>query len=113
MRDFVDEETKTYHRAFSPRVLDCPDGIARMVTLQNWSWDALDFIAERDGMDRQAIIDFCWHTAQEHPAGDADYEFAALLAYYIHLYMRRRAQAEGDFANDDGAIVQAEEGNWP
>jgi hypothetical protein len=113
MIDFIDEETRKYHRAFSPRVLDCPDGIARMVKLQNWSWDALDLMAERDGENRQAIIDFCWNTAKEHDEGDADYQFAAALEYYIHLYMSSRAKAKGDFTNDDWAIVPTEEGKGP
>jgi hypothetical protein len=107
----IDEETKRYHHTLSPRVLECPDGVARMVTLQNWSWEALELLAAQDGEDRQGIIDFCWHTAQKHPAGDADYEFAALLEYYIHLYMSRRAQARGDFANDDCHLVGEDDGD--
>ena len=107
--DLVDKENKAYFRALCPRILHCPDGVARMVTLQNWSWDALDFMEQRDGESRQEVIDFCWHEAQKDPAGDADYEFAALLEYYIHLYMSRRAQDKGDFANDDCALVAEEE----
>jgi hypothetical protein len=106
MIDFVDEETRTYHRTMSPRILACPDGIARMITLQNWSWDALAFMVEREGQNRQAIIDFCWHTAKAHDEGDVDDQFAAALEHYIHYFMSTRAQAQGDFANDDGVIIE-------
>ena len=45
----VDEETKRYHTTLSPRVLACPDGVSRLVTLQNWSWEALDLLAAQEG----------------------------------------------------------------
>jgi predicted DNA-binding ribbon-helix-helix protein len=93
-----------------PRVLECPDGVARLVTLQNWSWDALDFMVERESQDRQAIIDFCWNIAKEHDEGDADYQFAAALEHYIHQFMSSRAQAVGDFANDDCVVIGDVEG---
>jgi len=77
----------------------CPDGVTRLIFLENWYWENLDWILTK-GETIEEIISFCWNLAKDHER-DPEYEFKATLAYYIHRASRHYVSIDDKLANDD------------
>ena len=90
---------KNEKRPESIRTFHCPDGVTRLIVLEEWYWHALDWILTK-GETIDEIVSFCWNLAKDHDH-DPEYEFKATLAYYIHRATRYYVSVDDDLANDD------------
>lgn len=90
---------KNYYYKISPRAFSCPDGVTRIIRLENSYWHELDWLRAEKGYDRNHIIAFVHEQTRDKP--DPAGAFADLLAYYIHHAMRLYIAEADDLANDD------------
>jgi hypothetical protein len=77
-----DEEARRHDLMRSVRSFMSSDGKKHFAWLQNWFWDALDYLEREKGVVVQNIVDQCWTATQFDE--DADYQFVAELECVIH-----------------------------
>lgn len=93
--------------------MDCPDGVGRLLTLEDWYWNKLALITNVfANTTEQDIVDFCYEQAviaRDTEGWDLDTAFEATFSYYLYRLYRKHIQLRDGLANDTYKDVWAED----
>jgi hypothetical protein len=96
-----DAESKRRNRLWSVRSYKCPDGKTHSAWLQNWFWDALDYLEREKNVDVEKLVNQCWASSRALE-DEADYQFMAHLEFVIHdAWHQLVVMPEKGVANDN------------
>lgn len=103
-----------HHRERYPEVdfqtypVPCADGVTRVVSMDAWYWQKLDFLLEVDDPDLNGITEFCLGFARKlvgKNSEEYEYTFFTLFMHYIytehHRFMQVGLNIANDYWNDD------------
>ncbi len=83
--------------------VECADGITRMISMDTWYWQKLDFLLEVDTIDLRSITGFCLDFGKKlvgKNSEDYEHTFFTLFMHYIYTEYHRFKQRGNNIANE-------------
>ena len=102
--NFMQHHRERYPEAdLHTRPVVCADGVTRMISMDAWYWQKLDFLLEVDTPDLHGITGFCLDFAKKlvsENSEEYEYAFFTLFMHYIYTEYHQLKQRGGGIAND-------------
>lgn len=103
MQHYLDYRRKHPDVDFESRVLECADGVSRMLMLGPWYWKALDVLINDAGFTLERTTQYCLdlaHRAVKEQNWNFDHAFTEVTMAYIYTNYEVHMKNTNNIANE-------------
>lgn len=95
----VDLEERAYFRAIEPKAVKTPDGLNRIISIENWYWVCLDYMADEWETDLDDVLKMVFHDFGEERESDFEERLPNYIRLTIYVFISRVIDFEDGLAN--------------